>query len=74
MGYEGPKPIKKQIAMIAEIFDLDSSRALDFLFIKNLPMLPNGAEGWFAIPSIDALVKKCFPEVSDPNQKYCQAV
>ncbi len=70
--YKGPKLIADQIKAIAKIFDLDPSQALEFA--KNLPALPDGAEGWFAIPSVDALAKKHFPEVTDPAQKYCQAV
>ena len=70
--YKGPKPIVDQIKAIAKIFGLDPSQAIEFA--KNLPALPEGAEGWFAIPSIDALAKKHFPEVTDPVQKYCQAV
>lgn len=70
--YKGPKPIADQIKALANIFDLDPSQALKFA--KNLPALPDGAEGWFAIPSVDALAKKHFPEVTDPAQKYCQAV
>lgn len=70
--YKGPKPIEEQIKALAKIFDLDPSHALEFA--KNLPAFPEGAEGWFAIPSVDALAKKHFPEVTDPAQKYCQAV
>lgn len=70
--YKGPKPINDQIKAIAKIFGLDPSHALEFA--KTLPELPNGAEGWFAIPSVDALATKHFPEVTDPAQKYCQAV
>jgi hypothetical protein len=70
--YKGPKPIVDQIKAIAKIFGLDPSHAVEF--VKNLPALPEGAEGWFAIPSVDALAKKHFPEVTDPAQKYCQAV
>mgnify|MGYP001566204659 CR=1 FL=1 len=70
--YKGPKPIVDQVKAIAKIFGLDSSQALEFA--KNLPALPDGAEGWFAIPSVDALAKKHFPEATDPAQKYCQAV
>jgi hypothetical protein len=70
--YKGPKPIADQIKAIAKIFGLDPSQAIEFA--KNLPALPEGAEGWFAIPSVDALAKKHFPEVTDPVQKYCQAV
>ncbi len=70
--YQGPKPVADQIKVIAKIFGLDSIQAIEFA--KNLPALPDGAEGWFAIPSVDALAKKHFPEVTDPAQKYCQAV
>jgi len=70
--YKGPKPINDQIKAIAKIFGLDPSHALEFA--KTLPELPSGAEGWFAIPSVDALAAKHFPEVTDPTQKYCQAV
>jgi len=70
--YKGPKPIVDQIKAITKIFGLDPSQAIEFA--KNLPALPEGAEGWFAIPSVDALAKKHFPEVTDPVQKYCQAV
>ena len=37
--------------MIAEIFDLNPKFALEYA--KNLPKLPEGAEGWFAILSLD---------------------
>ena len=70
--YKGPKPINDQIKAIAKIFDLDPSHALEF--VRNLTELPNGAEGWFAIPAVDALAAKHFPEVTDPTQKYCAAV
>lgn len=70
--HKGPKPIADQIKALAKIFDLDPSQALEFA--KNLPALPDGAEGWFAILSVDALAKKHFPEVKGPGEKYCQAV
>jgi len=70
--YKGPKPIEEQIKAIAKIFGLDPSQALEYA--KNLPALPEGAEGWFAIPSVDALAKRHFPEVTDPVEKYCRAV
>ena len=70
--YKGPKLIADQIKALAKIFDLDPSHAIEFA--KNLPALPEGAEGWFAIPSVDALAKKHFPEVTDPAEKYCQTV
>lgn len=70
--YNGPKPIKQQIKAIAEIFGLDPALALEYA--KKLPALPEGAEGWFAIPSVDALAQKHFPEVTDPAEKYCRAL
>ncbi len=70
--YKGPKPIEQQIKAIAEIFGLDSALALEYA--KKLPVLPDGAEGWFAIPSVDALAAKHFPEVTDPAEKYCRAL
>ncbi|MEK7646807.1 MAG: hypothetical protein AAB378_00325 [Patescibacteria group bacterium] len=70
--YKGPKPIADQIKALAKIFDLDPSQAL--ANARNLPALPEGAEGWFAIPSVDALGSKHFPEVTDPAEKYCQVV
>jgi len=47
-GYKGPKPLGEQINALAKIFGLDPSHALEFA--RNLPGLPEGAEGWFAIP------------------------
>ncbi len=70
--YQGPKPIADQIQAIAKIFYLDPRHALEFA--QNLPALPDGAEGWFAIPSVVALAKKRFPEVTDPAVKYCRAL
>jgi hypothetical protein len=70
--YKGPKPIEDQIKAIAKIFDLNPTEALQYA--KNLPKLPEGAEGWFAIPSTEAIAKKHFPEVTDPVEKYCRAI
>lgn len=70
--YHGPKPIEEQIAALAAIFGLDPAKALEYA--KSLPELPHGTEGWFAIPCVDALAAKHFPEVIDPGQKYCRAV
>jgi hypothetical protein len=70
--YAGPKPIADQVNALAEIFGLDPKRTLEFA--KNLPELPDSAEGWFAIPTVDALAAKHFPEVTDPADKYCRAV
>jgi hypothetical protein len=70
--YKGPKPIQNQIKALAKIFDLNPADALEYA--KNLPELPDGAEGWFAIPSVEALAKKHFPKVIDPAERYCRAV
>ena len=70
--YKGPKPINEQIKVIAEIFGLDPDGALEY--VKNLPDLPQGAEGWFAVPCVKRLAVKHFPEVTDPADKYCRAV
>ena len=70
--YKGPKSIEEQIKALAEILNLDPTSTLEYA--KNLPELPEGAEGWFAIPSVSALAKKHFPEVTDPAEQYCRAV
>jgi hypothetical protein len=44
------KLIEEQVKFIAEKFGLDPTSALEF--IKTLPALPDGAEGWFAIPKV----------------------
>lgn len=70
--YEGPNPIDEQIKVIAEIFELDPTQALEYA--KDLPKLPNDAEGWFAIPKIEALAQKHFPDVTAHDKKYHCAV
>lgn len=70
--YKGPKEITAQIKLIGNAFALDTKYAL--LYAKKLPLLPGGAEGWFAIPKLSALTKKHFPEISDPARQYCEAV
>lgn len=42
------KPIAEQIETLAKLFGLDGEKAL--AFAENLSELPEGAEGWFAIP------------------------
>lgn len=71
-GYIGPKPIEEQIEIIAEAFELDSTEA--FQFAKNLPKLPQGAEGWFAFPKIDVIANKFFSKIKNQNALYCDAV
>ena len=70
--YGGPRPVGEQIVALAVACNLDPSRALEY--VKNLPELPNGAEGWFAIPSVDAIAMRHFPKIADPAERYCHAV
>ena len=73
-GYKGAKPISQQIDMLAKIFGLSLGYTSEFVE-KVLPTLelPNGAEGWFAIPSIDALATRFFSKVTDPKKRLCAA-
>ncbi len=64
--YIGPKPIENQIEEIAKIFSLNTAHALNYVS-GGLPELPVGAEGWFAIPKIDA-------QGTEFGERYCQAV
>lgn len=70
--YKGPKPIAEQVQTIATMFGLDPTAALEFA--KNLPTLPEGAEGWFAIPKVSAVGKKQFPAIIDKAEQYCEVV
>jgi len=47
------KPLTEQIAVLTKLFDLDGAKAL--AYAENLPTLPNGAKGWFAIPKWQAV-------------------
>lgn len=70
--YKRPKPIKKQIIQVARLFNLDPAKA--FQYADTRPKLPEGAEGWFAIPRISAVRDKHFPRITDPEeQDYCAA-
>lgn len=73
--YKGPKPINEQIKEIANIFGLDPSKALKY--VKNLPVLPKGSEGWFAIPRWQMIaptyveaVEKVFEEFASKQEFY----
>lgn len=63
--YTGPRPIQEQIEALAKMFLVDGAGAKEYA--KHLPALPEGAEGWFAILSSEAL----FPEVEDSAKRYC---
>ena len=70
--YKGPKPIAEQVKTIATMFGLDPTAAL--AFAKNLPTLPVGAEGWFAIPKVSPIVTKEMPYITDKAEQYCEGV
>lgn len=70
--YKGPKPIVEQVQSIAAMFGLNPTQALEFA--KNLPTLPEGAEGWFAIPKVSAVTTKQFPVITGIAEQYCEAV
>lgn len=69
------KPLAQQADALARILSLSLSYTSEYIE-KVLPTLtlPDGAEGWFAIPSIDALAKVHFPEVKNPAERYCRGV
>lgn len=73
--YRGPKLISEQVGILADIFKLSLGLTSEFIE-KVLPTLtlPDGAEGWFAIPSVDAVVARIFREIKDPAERYCRAV
>lgn len=70
--YKEPKPIIRQIADIVHLFGLDGMQAMEFA--KTLSALPEGAEGWFAIPKVSAVATKQFPAITDKAEQYCEAV
>ncbi len=70
--YKGPKPIAKQVKTVATMFGLDPTQALEFA--KNLPTLPEGSEGWFAIPKVSVVATKQFPAITDKDKQYYEAV
>lgn len=70
--YNGPKSLSMQIGMIATQWGLNPEHAL--AFAQTLRELPDGAEGWFAIPKVSAVAKKHFPAITNPAEQYCEAV
>jgi hypothetical protein len=56
------KPLAQQIAALARLFpNLDTAPA--FAFASNLPALPEGAEGWLAIPRWEQIAAAYNPAV-----------
>jgi len=69
------RPLAEQVDVLAGLFKLSLGGTIEFIE-KTLPTLtlPEGAEDWFAIPSIDAVAARFFPDVKDPGGRYCRAV
>lgn len=69
------KPIDQQIDILAKIFGFSLGNTIEFME-KVFPTLtlPDWAEGWFAIPSVDALAARFFKSVNDPEARNCEAV
>jgi hypothetical protein len=57
------RPIFEQIALLSKYFDLDGTKALTYA--ENLPALPEGAEGWFAVPKWHSISKSYFKAVKN---------
>jgi len=73
--YKGPKPIRKQVDFLAEEFNLSPDEALEFIeSVLPTLVLPAGAEGWFAIPAVEVVAQRCFPEITGLANRYCHAV
>ncbi|MFH1611545.1 MAG: hypothetical protein ABIA83_03005 [Patescibacteria group bacterium] len=72
--YTGPAPIGEQIDKLATLFGLSLGETMRFV-LQVLPTLtlPDGAEGWFAIPSVNAIADRHFKSVTNPHERYCRA-
>ncbi len=74
-GNYAAKPIGEQLGVLTRIFGLSLGDTSNFVE-KVLPKLtlPDWAEGWFAIPTVDALAARFFKDIRDPAARYCEAV
>lgn len=73
--YTGPAPIGEQTTRLAALFGLSLGETMRFVE-QVLPTLslPDGAEGWFAMPSVNAIAAHHFKSVTNPHERYCRAV
>jgi hypothetical protein len=69
------KPVERQVNILASVFDLSTDETMKFV-TERLPniKLPRHAEGWFAIPSIEAVAKKHFPQVTGDIDQYRECI
>lgn len=66
-----PRPIKEQVGILAQEFNLPEEQTLSFLDGTFLNAILNDeAKGWFALPTIDAVGEKFFPDCKDSIEKY----
>jgi len=66
-----PRPIREQVEALAQEFDLLKDQTMRFLdgpFIH--AVLHDEAKGWFALPTIEAVAGKFFPDSKDAIEKY----
>ena len=71
-NYELKEP-EEQIRIIAELFNLNPTHAMNF--IKTLPPIGYGyPEGYFAFPKVSAVSKRYFPKISDRAKQYCEVI
>ena len=72
--YTGPAPIGEQIETLARLYGISPNETMRFVE-QVLPTLtlPDGAEGWFAIPSVNAIAARHFMSVTNPHERYCRA-
>jgi len=67
-GYRGPNSPAEQLVRLVRIFGLDPGPALTLS--QHLPKLPYGAEGWFVVPTDDALKRKFFRKAVSADEKF----
>ncbi len=69
------KPVARQIDIVGKVFDLPTEKAMQFA-TERLPKIkfPQHAEGWFAIPSVEAVAAKHFPQVTGIVDQYRECV
>ncbi len=72
-GLCSPPPIKAQISFLAKTLGLSPDSALNFAERLRLYARSDGAEGWWAIPSIHGLARRHFPEVLDTKERFRRA-
>jgi hypothetical protein len=70
--YKGPKPLNEQINTLVKIFGVSGADAIAYVE-KTKFVLPEGAEGWFAILSPSA-IEKLVPNATDAADRYCKGV